>query len=78
MSKKIFCSYLKKNEKKQKRQIYPGKLGKKIFNKISQPAWEKWIIEQTKIINEQKLNTFDPIHQEKIEIYMINFLFKKK
>ncbi|WP_343152693.1 oxidative damage protection protein [Buchnera aphidicola] len=78
MSKKIFCYYYKQNKKKQNSQIYPGKLGKKIFNEISQCAWEKWINQQTKIINEKKLNMFDINHRKKIETYMINFLFKNK
>ncbi|CAL4325378.1 oxidative damage protection protein [Buchnera aphidicola] len=77
MSKKIFCSYFQKNKKKQNSQLYPGKLGKKIFDEISQCAWEKWIEKQTKIINEKKLNMFNINHRKKIEAYMLKFLFKK-
>lgn len=67
----------KKKSEGHKYPPYPGILGKKIYKEISKIAWEKWIIEQTKIINEQKLNMIKKEDRKKIENYMQLFLFKK-
>lgn len=77
MVKKIFCYFFKKKLKKMKEIIYPGKLGKKIYKKISKKAWKKWINKQTKIINEKKLNTNKKKDIKIIEKKMKKFFFKK-
>ena len=33
---------------------------KKIFEEISKEAWETWLVEQTKLVNEMRLNLGDP------------------
>ncbi|BBI01425.1 oxidative damage protection protein [Buchnera aphidicola (Nipponaphis monzeni)] len=78
MKKKIFCTFLKKYANKQSFQIYPGKIGKRIYNEISQKAWDKWMIQQTMIINEKKLNMTNINDQKEIKKNMINFLFNKE
>ncbi|BGI51603.1 MAG: oxidative damage protection protein [Buchnera aphidicola (Ceratovacuna japonica)] len=77
MKNTIKCSFFKKNMKKQKKKEYPGKIGKKIYNEISEKAWKKWKLEEIKIINEKKLNMLHTSDIKKLENYMINFLFKK-
>jgi len=77
MSRIIFCTFLKKNHEGQDYQVYPGKLGKKIYNQISKKAWHKWITKQTILINEKKLNMFDIMHQKEIEKEMKFFLFNE-
>lgn len=77
MNRIIFCTFLKKKNIGQKFQTYPGKLGEKIYNEISQEAWNKWISKQTILINEEKLNMFDAKDRKKIEKHMKLFLFKE-
>jgi Fe-S cluster biosynthesis and repair protein YggX len=35
-------------------QPYPGELGKRIYENISQQAWQKWLALQTMLINENR------------------------
>ncbi|CAL4326605.1 oxidative damage protection protein [Buchnera aphidicola] len=77
MCRIIFCTFLKEKSEGQDFQVYPGTLGKKIYNEISKKAWEKWIVQQTILINENKLNMFNLEDRKKIEKHMTLFLFKK-
>ncbi|QCI22378.1 oxidative damage protection protein [Buchnera aphidicola] len=77
MSRIIFCTFLQKNSEAQDYQSYPGELGKKIYNQISQEAWKKWMIQQTMLINEKKLNMYNINHRKIIEKEMKLFLFKE-
>lgn len=74
----IFCQFLEKEAEQQDFQIYPGELGKLIYNKISKEAWLQWISKQTVLINENKLSTINIQHRKFLEKKMINFLFKGK
>ena len=76
MCRKIFCVFLQKESEGHEFPPYPGELGKKIYYKISKKAWKKWIIEQTKLINEEKLNMIKETDRKKIEKHMKSFLFK--
>ncbi|QCI24586.1 oxidative damage protection protein [Buchnera aphidicola (Muscaphis stroyani)] len=78
MNRLIFCVFLKKESEKQDFQPYPGELGKKIYNKISKIAWNKWISRQTILINEKKLNMFNQSDRKILETQMKLFLFKEK
>ncbi|WAI18313.1 MAG: oxidative damage protection protein [Buchnera aphidicola (Acyrthosiphon caraganae)] len=77
MKRIIFCTFLKKQSEGQDFQFYPGELGEKIYNQISKKAWEKWIVKQTILINEKKLNMFNLEDRKKIEEHMKLFLFEK-
>ncbi|CAL4324366.1 oxidative damage protection protein [Buchnera aphidicola] len=74
----VFCKYFKKMLSGFDYQFYPGDLGKKIYNNISKDAWKKWMIEQTKFINENNLNMIKISDYKKVEKHMIYFLFGKK
>lgn len=78
MKNKIFCVFLKKKSQKQKKQIYPGKLGELIYQNISQIAWGKWLKKQTILINEKKLNTNKKTDLKILEKEMYKYLFKNK
>ena len=77
MSRIIFCKFLNKKSQGQDFQSYPGKLGEKIYNHISKTAWEKWMQQQTILINENKLNMSNYQDRQIIENHMKLFLFKK-
>lgn len=76
MSRMIYCQYLKKEAPGLDFQLYPGELGKRIFNEISQEAWQEWIKKQTMLINELKLNMMNSEHRKQIENEMVKFLFQ--
>ncbi|WP_159565948.1 oxidative damage protection protein [Budvicia diplopodorum] len=78
MSRTIFCTYLQKESDGQDFQLYPGEIGKRIFNEISKEAWALWMTKQTMLINEKKLNMMDPEHRKLLEQEMVNFLFEGK
>lgn len=78
MSRTIFCSFLNQEAEAQDFQLYPGELGKRIFQQISKPAWQQWMAKQTMLINEQKLNMMNPEHRKVLEQEMVNFLFEGK
>jgi len=42
MSRTVFCQHLKKEAEGLKFQLYPGEIGKRIFDGISQEAWTNW------------------------------------
>jgi Fe-S cluster biosynthesis and repair protein YggX len=39
---------------------YPGALGKRIFEQVSKQAWQHWLEQQKRLINEMRLNLADP------------------
>lgn len=73
MSNLIFCSKLKQELNQMEAPPFPGPLGDKIFNEISQTAWQQWLQHQTMLINEYRLALIDPkartFLQEEMEKY---------
>jgi Fe-S cluster biosynthesis and repair protein YggX len=57
-------------------QPYPGELGKRIFENISQQAWQKWMAHQTMLINEHRLSPINPEHRKYLEGEMEKYLFE--
>ena len=39
MARTIFCTFLQRDAEGQDFQLYPGDLGKRIYNEISKEAW---------------------------------------
>ena len=78
MPRTVFCNYLKKEAPGLAFQLIPGELGKRIFDNISQEAWNKWQHKQTMLINEKKLNLMQAEDRKYIEKMMIAFLFEHK
>ena len=78
MVRTVFCEYLKKDAEGLDFQLYPGELGKRIFNSISKQAWSEWIKKQTMLVNEKKLNMMNAEHRKLLEEEMVNFLFEGK
>lgn len=75
MSRTVFCEYLNKEAPGLDFQLYPGELGKKIFNSISKEAFALWQAKQIMLINEKKLNMMNPEHRQFLEAQMEAFLF---
>jgi Fe-S cluster biosynthesis and repair protein YggX len=78
MSRTVFCARLNKEADGLDFQLYPGELGKRIFDTISKQAWSEWQHKQTMLINEKKLNMMNPEHRLLLEQEMTNFLFEGK
>ena len=78
MSKTIFCQKLKKDGMPLEGAPYPGKLGEKILNNISQEAWGMWLSHQTMLINEYRLNLLDKEAKKFLLDEMETFLFSDK
>ncbi|KMV28434.1 hypothetical protein AB733_23625 [Photobacterium swingsii] len=76
MSRTVFCTRLKKDAEGLDFQLYPGELGKRIFDNISKEAWAEWQGKQTMLINEKKLNMMDVEHRKLLETEMVKFLFE--
>ncbi|PEI11803.1 oxidative damage protection protein [Yersinia pseudotuberculosis] len=76
MSRTIFCTFLKKDAEGQDFQLYPGEIGKRIYNEISKEAWSQWITKQTMLINEKKLSMMNIEDRKLLEQEMVNFLFE--
>ena len=38
----------------------PGELGKRLWQSVSKEAWKEWQQQQTRLINENRLNLADP------------------
>ncbi|MFP1805012.1 oxidative damage protection protein [Lonsdalea quercina] len=78
MSRTIFCTFLQREAEGQDFQLYPGELGKRIYNEISKDAWGQWQTKQTMLINEKKLSMMNVEDRKLLEEEMNKFLFEGK
>ena len=78
MARTVNCVYLNKEADGLDFQLYPGDLGKRIFNNISKEAWGLWQKKQTMLINEKKLNMMNVDDRKFLEEQMTSFLFEGK
>ncbi|MFD1006979.1 oxidative damage protection protein [Oceanisphaera ostreae] len=76
MSRTIFCQRLQKEAEGLEFQLYPGELGKRIYDNISKEAWAAWQHKQTMLINEKKLNMMNSEHRQLLEQEMVAYLFE--
>ena len=75
MSRMIHCQLLDKELEALAFQTYPGELGKRIFENISQQAWQQWLALQTMLINENRLSPINPEHRTYLEAEMEKYFF---
>lgn len=75
MSETIHCIILGKEAESLTRQPWPGKLGKRILEQVSKPAWQRWLAHQTTLINEHRLNPLNPEHRAYLEGEMEKYFF---
>ena len=75
MTRTVQCAKLGKEAEGMAFAPYPGDLGQRIFDNISQEAWQEWINHQTMLINERQLSLIDPEARKYLEGEMEKFLF---
>ncbi len=60
MTHSVQCVLLKREAPGLARAPYPGALGQRIFENVSQEAWGNWLRHQTMLINEYRLTPWIP------------------
>ncbi|GAA0753881.1 oxidative damage protection protein [Ideonella azotifigens] len=75
MARIIQCSYLKKEAEGLDFPVYPGELGKRIYENISKEAFDLWKRHQTMLVNENRLNLADARARQYLARQMEQFLF---
>jgi Fe-S cluster biosynthesis and repair protein YggX len=75
MSRTVNCVVLKREAPGLARPPYPGPLGQRIFNDVSQEAWQRWVKHQVMLMNEYRLSPVDPKARKFLEAEMEKFFF---
>lgn len=75
MSHMVHCVKLGKEAPGLKFPPFPNELGKRIYDNVSQEAWDGWLRYQTMIINENRLSLADPRARHYITQQMENYFF---
>jgi Fe-S cluster biosynthesis and repair protein YggX len=76
MAKMVNCVVLGKEAEGLEKPPYPGELGQKIFESVSKEGWDRWLKQQTILINEHRLQLFKPEARKFLEEEMEKFFFK--
>ena len=75
MSRSVNCIKLNKEAEGLSTLPYPGDLGKRIYQQVSQEAWKMWLGHQTMLINEYRLTPIEPkarkFLEEEMEKYFL-------
>ncbi|SVD52164.1 uncharacterized protein METZ01_LOCUS405018, partial [marine metagenome] len=71
----VHCVKLNKEADGLNAVTYPGELGKRIYEQVSQEAWQMWLSHQTMLINEYRLTPIEPKAREFLEEEMEKFFF---
>jgi len=74
----VQCRVLKRSAPGLDRPPYPGELGLRIYEEVSQDAWRQWLEQLSVLLNDHHLNTADPEAQRDIEAMMRAFLFEDR
>jgi Fe-S cluster biosynthesis and repair protein YggX len=75
MARTVHCVKLGKQAAGLKFAPYPGELGKRIYENVSQEAWKMWLSHQTMLINEYRLTPIEPKARKFLEEEMEKFFF---
>ncbi len=75
MTRMVHCIKLGREAEGLKMPPYPGDLGKRIFEQVSQQAWQDWLRHQTMLINEYRLTPVEPKARQFLETEMEKFFF---
>ena len=75
MARMVKCVKLGREAEGLDFAMYPGELGKRIWETVSKEAWQMWLNHQTMLMNEYRINPMDPKARKFIEQEMEKFLF---
>ncbi|MBK8452314.1 MAG: oxidative damage protection protein [Thiofilum sp.] len=75
MTRMVQCVLLKQEAEGLERPTYPGALGQRIFDNVSKAAWQKWLRQQTMLLNEYRLSPINPRDRKFLEEEMEKFFF---
>lgn len=71
----VYCTKLQKEAEGLNRAPFPGEVGQRVLENISQEAWQQWLAQQTILINEYRLNPMDSQARQFLQEQMLEFLF---
>jgi Fe-S cluster biosynthesis and repair protein YggX len=75
MARTVFCVKLQRELPGLERPPYPGELGQRIYEHISQMAWDMWKRQSVLLINHYGLVLADPDAKQFLREQMEHFLF---
>lgn len=75
MSRTVTCILLGGERPGLDRMPYPGDLGQRVYDNVSQEAWQQWLAHQTMLINENRLELFQPKDRQFLADEMEKFFF---
>jgi Fe-S cluster biosynthesis and repair protein YggX len=75
MTRMVQCIKTGQQAEGLKAPPYPGALGKKIYENVSQQAWRMWLQHQTMLINEYRLTPIEPQARKFLEEEMEKYFF---
>ena len=75
MARTVQCVYLKREADGLDFSVYPGELGKRIYDNVSKEAFEAWKKHQTMLVNENRLNLADARSRQYLARQMESFFF---
>ncbi len=78
MARTVLCAKLGQELPGLEKPPFPGPLGLRIFNEVSQVAWEQWREHQTILINHYALNPVDPDARKMLRQEMEKFFFSEQ
>ena len=74
MSRQVFCRKYRQEMEGLDFAPFPGAKGEEILNTVSKQAWQEWLKHQTTLINEKRLNVFEPEAKKFLEEQREKFL----
>ena len=75
MGRTVNCVLLGIESEGLDRPTYPGDQGQRIFDNVSNVAWQRWLVHQTMLINEYRLTPIESKAREFLEQEMEKFFF---
>ncbi len=75
MARMVQCAKLGRLLPGVEKPPFPGELGQRIYDNISQEAWRQWQGQLTIMINHYGLNLLDPATREMLDQQMEEFFF---
>lgn len=74
MSRMVFCRKYQTEMEGLDFAPFPGAKGQEFFEQVSKQAWQEWLKHQTTLINEKRLNVFEPAAKAFLEAQREKFL----